>query len=117
MMAKSHRPLRFIHSVRTNCGRGYSGCAFVGDTSLAQAVSIGLLTARGAWEDCRARGYARGAHAAAKTSRMVAAARLIISILHRRQELERWPDYSRVRVEKPATSHSPRHGRTCHLEL
>ena len=36
-----HRPLRFNQSLRTICGRGYSGWTFCGETSLAQRVNSG----------------------------------------------------------------------------
>lgn len=36
-------PLRFCHASRINCGRGYSGKALVGLTSLAQRVIKGPL--------------------------------------------------------------------------
>src|SRR6185436_162796 len=39
--AKSHSPFKFRQSDRTICGRGYSGCAFFGETSLAQRVWSG----------------------------------------------------------------------------
>src|SRR3954462_5470410 len=38
--ANSHVPFRFCHWVRVSCGRGYSGSAFVGETSFAHGVSI-----------------------------------------------------------------------------
>src|ERR1035437_6200515 len=41
VMAKSHRPLRLSQSCRTIWGRGYSGWAFSGDTSLAHRVFSG----------------------------------------------------------------------------
>src|SRR5664279_4905715 len=40
-MAKSHRPLRLSQSCRTIWGRGYSGWAFSGETSLAHRVFSG----------------------------------------------------------------------------
>src|SRR5262245_32735650 len=45
-MAKSQRPLRLRQSVRTSCGRGYSGCAFLGETSAAQRVLSGPVAGR-----------------------------------------------------------------------
>src|ERR1035437_1310497 len=41
VMAKSHKPLRLSQSCRTIWGRGYSGWAFSGDTSLAHRVFSG----------------------------------------------------------------------------
>src|SRR6516162_5693750 len=42
-IANSHRPLRFIQSLRTICGRGYSEWTLLGATSLAQRVMRGPL--------------------------------------------------------------------------
>src|SRR5690349_12313442 len=39
--ANSQTPLRFCHSVRTSCGRGYSGRALEGDTWDVQGVVSG----------------------------------------------------------------------------
>ena len=39
----SQSPFKLSQSARTICGRGYSGHAFVGETSLAQRVNIGTL--------------------------------------------------------------------------
>ena len=41
VQSNSHTPLRFIHSARTICGRGYSGNTFSGVTSSAQDVMSG----------------------------------------------------------------------------
>src|SRR3954453_21207047 len=38
---KFQSPFRFIQWSRASCGRGYSGCALVGETSFAQRVSSG----------------------------------------------------------------------------
>src|SRR5438270_5060221 len=38
-----HSPFKFIHSLRTICGRGYSGRTLAGETSLAQRVMSGDL--------------------------------------------------------------------------
>src|SRR5882762_1329268 len=40
-MERSHRPLRLSQSLRTIWGRGYSGWAFLGETSAAQRVLSG----------------------------------------------------------------------------
>src|SRR3954453_20628692 len=39
--SKSHSPFKFIQSLRTICGRGYSGSTLSGRTSLAQRVISG----------------------------------------------------------------------------
>src|SRR6266436_3607323 len=41
VIANSQRPFKFIHSLRTSCGRGYSGRTLAGETSLAQRVLSG----------------------------------------------------------------------------
>src|SRR5207237_5475529 len=40
-IAYCHSPLRFVHSFRTICGRGYSDKTFSGETSLVQRVLSG----------------------------------------------------------------------------
>jgi hypothetical protein len=56
----SQSPLRFIHSLRTICGRGYSGSAFVGETSFAQRVMNGAWAGfqSAAW-DCTVPAFRR----------------------------------------------------------
>jgi hypothetical protein len=39
--ANSHKPLRFCHFDRVNCGLGYSGSALAGETSSVQGVLSG----------------------------------------------------------------------------
>ena len=43
VQSNSHTPLRFIHSARTICGRGYSGRTFSGVTSSAHCVMTGAV--------------------------------------------------------------------------
>src|SRR5208282_2206257 len=41
VIARTQSPFKLSQSSRTICGRGYSGCALAGDTSLAQRVFNG----------------------------------------------------------------------------
>src|SRR3954470_20063137 len=75
--ANSQTPLRFSHSERTSCGRGYSGRALVGDTWLVHGVV--------SWNGfgCQVAAEAGGATA---TAAVVATSKAVTTLRTRRKD-------------------------------